>query len=346
MMAMNRSGRSLFVAALGVALAQSCTLTTDLPSEAATGGQTTTTSMGGQGGHQPECALSSDCPGQESVCAARTCDEGVCGQDFTLQNAATASQIEGDCKQQECDGAGNVVQVPLETDLYDDGLECTIDSCSAENMPISEPVTDATPCAQATGYCLSGQCVECIDVAHCSTKPGCANSACVCDVGNCVLLSCQNLNLDVGETDVDCGGDDCNPCADGYQCLAPSDCTSGVCVATQGAPPTCAVPSCTDSVQNGTEPDVDCGSTCPNPCADGQSCNLPSDCSSGVCSGNACAVPTCLDGVKNGSETGIDCGGGDCPKCGQGSGCSTKSDCATGLVCSDGICTGATPMRN
>ena len=84
----------------------------------------------------------------------------------------------------------------------------------------------------------------------------------------------------------------------------------------------CTVPSCSDLVQNGSEPAADCGSLCGQPCADGLPCVIADDCMSHVCrpSGtpglaNTCQVPSCTDGVQNGEETGVDCGGDMCPPC-------------------------------
>jgi hypothetical protein len=48
-------------------------------------------------------------------------------------------------------------------------------------------------------------------------------------------------------------------CADGETCTAAEDCASGVC-AMEG---TCAAPTCSDTVLNGTEVGVDCGGACP-----------------------------------------------------------------------------------
>lgn len=69
--------------------------------------------------------------------------------------------------------------------------------------------------------------------------------------------SCSNGVLDPGETDVDCGGPQCNACGDGGACSLGDDCTSQVCTAG-----ICQAPTCTDGVQNGTETGEDCGGTC------------------------------------------------------------------------------------
>jgi plastocyanin len=101
---------------------------------------------------------------------------------------------------------------------------------------------------------------------------------------------------------------------------------------------TCAAATCGDGVANGTETDVDCGSTCPNKCADTLGCLTGADCQSGVCSANICQAPSCMDGVFNGSETDVDCGaGGSCPKCLIDKICVDHDDCTTGR-CEAGVC--------
>lgn len=70
--------------------------------------------------------------------------------------------------------------------------------------------------------------------------------------------ACSNGVIDGLETDVDCGGSQCLPCADGEACLVDDDCSSQVCP--EGI---CLVPTCSDGVQNGTETGEDCGGSCP-----------------------------------------------------------------------------------
>ncbi len=40
---------------------------------------------------------------------------------------------------------------------------------------------------------------------------------------------CGDGEIDGDETDVDCGGPDCEPCREGGACLADDDCASGSC---------------------------------------------------------------------------------------------------------------------
>jgi hypothetical protein len=125
------------------------------------------------------------------------------------------------------------------------------------------------------------------------------------------------------ETDVDCGGSGCAPCALGASCMVGANCQSGVCMQQ-----VCANPTCSDFVQNGDETAVDCGGTCPA-CPSGPECMVGADCASGVCHAEACAPARCDDGVKNGSESDVDCGKG-CQPCALQQTCVDDDDCGTG----------------
>ena len=101
------------------------------------------------------------------------------------------------------------------------------------------------------------------------------------------------------------------------------DCGSGVCEGER-----CLAATCTDTIQNGDETDVDCGGTC-GACADGAMCAAGSDCTSQVCSPDMlCAAATCTDTIQNGDETDVDCGG-TCGACADGAMCAAGSDCTT-----------------
>ena len=101
-----------------------------------------------------------------------------------------------------------------------------------------------------------------------------------------------------------------------------------------GAP---ASGTCSDSIRNGREADVDCGGACVR-CAFGRSCSSAIDCLSGLCAGGACIAPlTCDDEKKQSPETDIDCGGGLCTPCALTQFCSQHSDCLS-EACIFGVC--------
>jgi hypothetical protein len=123
-----------------------------------------------------------------------------------------------------------------------------------------------------------------------------------------------------------------------------NDCTGEV--ATDVVVETCA-PTCSDSIVNGQETDVDCGGGDCLDCADGKACIVGSDCLSGVCdvSVRTCTPATCSDGVKNGAETDIDCGGDTCISCANEKECLVNSDCVS-AECRDGICSCPEPLSD
>jgi hypothetical protein len=134
------------------------------------------------------------------------------------------------------------------------------------------------------------------------------------------------------ETDVDCGGPNCNACSKGESCLQGSDCVSRAC--TDG---TCTEATCSDGVENGEETDTDCGGPNCKGCASDESCRKDRDCESGVCDEQTCRAPTCSDEVSNGKETDVDCGGPNCDPCANGKSCSKKRDCQSN-ICRSGTC--------
>lgn len=148
--------------------------------------------------------------------------------------------------------------------------------------------------------------------------------------GDCVPASCRDGIANGDETDVDCGGSVCGPCADGRGCQLPRDCigrlcTNGLCDAT-----------CSDGLRNQDESDVDCGGTTCAACLDGRRCVVPADCVSGWCLDGVCQA-TCSDGIPNQDETDVDCGGSVCPRCLDGKACLVPTDCISEL-CTDGYC--------
>ncbi|MGI5864306.1 MAG: hypothetical protein ACOX6T_19940 [Myxococcales bacterium] len=192
---------------------------------------------------------------------------------------------------------------------------------------------DPPPCVPACGEKVCGD-------DECGGSCGECGSEYDCIAGACVWRpTCLDELQNGTESDVDCGGSDCEPCEVGRRCRAGSDCQSGRCEQS-----VCL--SCEDGVRNGDESDIDCGGGCAA-CADGKLCGSPGDCASGRCAGGLCV--SCSDGITNGLETDLDCGG-DCEPCRQGSACQVHADCVSrtciGLVCEDPTCTDAVLNAN
>ncbi len=144
--------------------------------------------------------------------------------------------------------------------------------------------------------------------------------------------SCEDAVQNQDESDVDCGGANCEPCADGAVCVQDTDCQIGTCILG-----VCAAPSCEDGIMNADETDADCGGGVCGPCMDNLACVAPEDCISGVCTENLCTPASCADAVKNGDETDVDCGGLTCDGCLGDLACNSNEDCLS-EVCTDGLC--------
>ncbi len=191
-------------------------------------------------------------------------------------------------------GQGGTTCTPV-----DDMKECTDDICDANNMPVSNPKAAGEACAD--GVCDgAGECVECLEPADCGDPLK------TCKRNACIDVTCMDTELNGTETDVDCGGASCPPCADDKICEVATDCESGVCT-DDGGGLKCQVATCDDTVANGGETDVDCGGPCADlmpaqKCADGDGCGDADDCVSGVCTMGTCAAPDCPDGVVQPGE--------------------------------------------
>jgi hypothetical protein len=134
---------------------------------------------------------------------------------------------------------------------------------------------------------------------------------------------CKNRVLDLGETDIDCGGQSCDKCALDRVCLVDTDCKNESCVQMK-----CAEPNCSDDEINQDETDTDCGGLCGATCQVDQRCTLDADCESGTCRALRCVEASCSDGKKNNAETDTDCGGSLCKDtCEVGQLCKTNADC-------------------
>ncbi|MEM1034700.1 MAG: hypothetical protein AAGN82_30450, partial [Myxococcota bacterium] len=161
----------------------------------------------------------------------RACVGGTCVMNFTASGTPVAAQSVGDCVQRECDGAGAIVAVNLDTDVPDDNNPCTDDSCSA-GVPQFDPAASGTACG-ASGLCDgAGQCQGCLSAADCGTDTVCTSFACnggTCDViqtsagtplpsgqqasGDCQQLVCNGNGGTTSVVDaVDIPPSDGNPC--------------------------------------------------------------------------------------------------------------------------------------
>jgi hypothetical protein len=130
-----------------------------------------------------ECLLASTCSGTDTFCQTRACDTNVCGFNYTAIGTAlpAASQVTGDCKQVECNGALGTTNANLDTDLpADDGNECTKEACSS-GTPQHNPLPAGTHCASNTKVCsgATAVCGGCLVDSVCGGTDVCIFQTCV-----------------------------------------------------------------------------------------------------------------------------------------------------------------------
>ncbi len=126
------------------------------------------------------CSTTAQCPGVDTDCQMRTCTSGTCGFTFAANGTPVTNQVSGDCKQLICNGAGGTSNTVNNSDLPNDGNQCTTDTCVAGN-PVNSPSSYGTACAQYGGTICNGVGV-CISNAICGD--GIVQAGESCDDGN------------------------------------------------------------------------------------------------------------------------------------------------------------------
>jgi hypothetical protein len=266
------------------------------------------------------CGSDADCP-EDEACIDHYCDLATTQcQSMPKPDGDLIDSMPGDCNTPTC-LAGQLVMNPNDMDLPNDNNECTIDACKA-GVASNDPAAAEAMCS--TGVCDGvSACVQCVTAANCMGDFSCSTNMC---------FDCNDGMKNGTESDLDCGSDCANKCADGKTCAVDTDCFYGTC-------DNLVCVSCFDGTMNSTESDLDCGGVCGATCGVNKKCNTGADCLTGVCNAGTklCSAPTCTDMVKNGTETDVDCGGA-CPKCTTGKMCKVDNDCGGGTKCLMGIC--------
>jgi hypothetical protein len=345
-----RSGLLVVVAMTGVSACASVLGGFDFDGKTGgTGGMTSTTGSGGAGGTVSTTGTATgsgtssststggtmcvdpvkDCSAPANECVTAVCDGGgLCAVKNVANGTALAAQTPADCKKAVCDGAGKITSVDDDSDIHDDGLECTKDTCAA-GVEAHTPVAAKTACG--AGGMLKcdavGACVGCVDVSDCGVAATC--KALTCNAGACGVANAP----------------DASACNDANACTKTDTCKAGVC--TGGNPTVCtALDQCHDigacNFVTGICPNPVTGDG--SPCSDANLCTTSDTCQAGVCTGGNPTVCKALDqchdiGTCN-TATGI-CAN---PVSGDGTPCSDGDACTTVDACQAGTCTGAVPV--
>lgn len=277
---------------------------------------------GGVGGEPTPtpCEQASDCPPSKSPCEAPICVAKLCGTVAVSagSKAALAAQVDGDCRELVCNGEGVAVEKVDDSDIPDDGSDCTDDAC-IDGTPVAAPRPYGSSCgAEQLGQCNgSGECVECLSDADCGAPTECAAPHCVegaCQSGakpagavltiqtpgDCTRRVCDGAGHAIDEADDADVPDDGNDCTDDL-------CQSGV-------PSTAPTQS---------------GATCGN--APAMTCN-----GMGACTG--CSSAADCSGVDDACRT-RSCVGGICSIANKPAGTKLPADAQTPGNCSSKVCT-------
>lgn len=196
------------------------------------GGMTGTGGSTGEGGSAPvaECELSSDCPGVESDCLTRTCEDGVCGTQAVAAN--TACDDDGG---QWCNGQGACVQCFGDGECNEPVEKCAID----EGQCVSAGGADAMLNGDETGIDCGGSCLPCPVDQGCEQAADCTSGFCDTNAGGGGGATTGQCKACGGNQD--CSGNTwCDPTIDDGTCVPlrvqgdvcddSGECASGHCV--------------------------------------------------------------------------------------------------------------------
>ena len=173
--------------------------------------------------------------------------------DLPLELSCDNGVLDGDESDIDCGGA-DCAPCHTMSRCYT-GADCLTGFC--EDNVCAEVANDACLDGIANGGetdvdCGGSECPECAVGQLCNVGGDCVSGKCSAD-GVCVedvAPSCGDELLNNEETDIDCGGPNCRPCAEGQVCERSTDCMTGVC-----ADGTCGIPkspigaACMDSEQ-------------------------------------------------------------------------------------------------
>jgi hypothetical protein len=235
------------------------------------------------GSYSDGCGGTLDC----GTCATGdTCTLGVCGCTNGVKNGTeTDVDCGGVCLTKCAQGAICITNNDCSTGSCADGVCCNTACLGACQACVNAKTGAATgTCANITaGTDPDNECAA-TAASTCGTTGFCSAGACALHpVGTqCAPASCTAGVETLADT---CDG--AGNCVDNgtSNCVSPYVCAATTCE------------SCTDTVMNGNETDVDCGGggACPA-CGVGKTCTLTSDCGSGLfCTDGVCCTTECLD---------------------------------------------------
>jgi Ca2+-binding EF-hand superfamily protein len=317
-------------------------------------GGPTCTSVGRTCNETKQCRTGSDC-------TSGICGPGLRGSKSTvcascLNKIVDGSETDTDCGGKSCKACGDGASCLKHND-------CTSGSCYVNSITRSMRCVSCfnkVKDGQETDVDCGGKCIsKCQIDKKCQVHSDCTTGSCNPKTYRCRAQTakeqCSSGDKNGDETDVDCGGKLCQSisklCKHQKRCAEDKDCLGGLCFfslsATSVKSKVGACVSCSNSIKDGSETDIDCGGPC-NGCKDGRVCAKGTDCTSKSCHNNTCV--SAFNGKKDGDETCVDGGGYAATKhgrtCKVGDTCGLDRDCATN-VCNTtaAVCRALTPQE-
>jgi len=262
------------------------------------------------------CVVASNCAGGD-FCGYNVCSRFTCQPVYTAAGVPLplVQQTPGDCKIDQCDGAGGVQLAPDDTDLPNDGNQCTHNVCT-DGEPSHPAMSGGSVCSEGGVACDgAGQCVEgwCASASDCGTATACTTYACVANrcqanhaaagtplppalqvTGDCQVRQCN------GSGDVVSVADNSDLPNDGKQCTQ-NLCTAGV----PSHPPRSEGTECTEG---GNKCDG-AGNCIVDGCLTDSECGTNTACTTYTCSSYNCNVVHRAAGTPCGFDGGTVCNG-------------------------------------
>ncbi len=332
-----------------------CTLeacTNGVPSSTPVGAGTSCNASGGTQcdgrGNCVGCLSVNDCPGTDTDCRQRTCNNGTCGVALTRAGTLTTTQVQGDCQDNVCDGNGNVISVADNNDVPNDNNPCTADLCS-NGTPTFTPVASGTHC-NGTLVCNSiGQCVGCNVPSDCPGQDTDCQAR-VCNSGSCGFSFTPGGSLTRNQTPGDCVDNVCDGNggvtvqADNNDVPnSPSQCMVGICTA--GGIGFANQPAGTSCTQNGGT-QCDGSGNCVQ-CFSASDCPpSTTECAFASCTAGLCGLSFVGAGTPTSNQTAGDCRQNVCDGNGNIVSAVDNNDVPVdGLTCTQDVCTNGVPSN-
>lgn len=243
----------------------------------------------------------------QSECFEHVCKMGVDTEIPITAGTPVTNQVTGDCKIVVCDGTGGEIEIDDDSDVQNDNLECTVDSCIG-GAPSHENAPKDASCGANLACDGNGQCVGC------TSDSDCAGGATDCTASVCNAGMCQLQVLEGKPLDTQTAG----------------DCKARVC---DGAGNPVDVADLNDWMSDGNECTIDeCNGTTPvhSPVAAGTACS-----GNRVCDG----AGNCLKAIAATCATNADCASGFCADGVCCDGACTTNCMACNVAGSEGTCT-------